>query len=208
VLVLPPEIYIRYVSHFYADGYMARSGGLLIQRGGYVHMAINTRSSNPEKGPDPGTLAHEFAHNAVVKLSLPRWLDEALAMSFAAQFRGLERSVIDNLSSSGSFDEGRPILEQFKERWTPERLQGFWSGKLWYSEADGEGHCYQIARLFFGILREHINGSPGLLQAFIGEAKRKDAGETSARQHLGLSLGDLASKFFGPGDWAPKPEAW
>jgi hypothetical protein len=43
---------------------------------------------------------------------------------------------------------------------------------------------------------------------FIGDAKGKDAGESAAQRHLGLSFGDIAADFPGPGDWAPRPFLW
>jgi hypothetical protein len=41
------------------------------------------------------------------------------------------------------------------------------------------------------------------LPAFLRAATEADFGAAAAERHLGMTLGELAGQFLGPGDWEP-----
>ncbi len=208
VLVLPERLYARYISHYYDGDYMGRSAGVMIPVGGCVHIAMVAPQNEQFDSSFRRVLAHELTHDALCELTLPRWLDEALAMHFEDRLGGGEWTIEDRLGPHFEVIGTRAILREFKDWWTEERMQGFWSGELWNSEEDEQAFCYEMARTVFRLLRQAVNNAPGPFRAFVEDADRKDGGEAAAVQHLGLSLGDLAAEFLGPGDWEPNPVIW
>jgi len=208
VLVLPERLYARYISHYYDGDYMGRSAGVMISGGGCVHIAMVAPQSDQFDSTFRRVLAHELTHDALCELPLPRWLDEALAMHFEDRLGGGEWTIEDRLGPHFEAIGTRAILREFKDWWTEERMQGFWSGELWNSAEDEQAFCYEMARTVFRLLRQAVNNAPGPFRAFVGDANRKDGGEAAAEEHLGISLGALAEEFLGPGDWTPEPLHW
>lgn len=209
VLILEEEFYNLYISHYFPGDYMGRSAGVMIGGGGYSHIAA---MAPPQKTysdmPLLRTLAHELTHHALSQRILPRWLDEALAMSFEDQLAGSENSVADRLGASFEASGTRALLAEFAAWWSEDRLQGFWNGRLWNSEDDEQAFCYEMSRILFRLLTQANHRAPERLRHFIRDAAWEDAGEASAQQHLGFSLGEAAADFLGNGDWTPDPARW
>ena len=208
VLAMHPALYARYTAHYFSGDYMARSAGLMISGGGYTHIAAQASLTAREDSAFLRTLAHELTHNALCQLPLPRWLDEALAMSFEDQLGGGEPSIADRLGASFEAVGTRGLLRNFADWWTEEKMQGFWGGALWNSAEDEQSHCYEMARIIFRIIRQSVDGAPGRFRAFVGDADAMDGGQVAAKEHLGLSLGEVAADFLGEGDWEPQPVLW
>jgi hypothetical protein len=209
VLILDHDPYNLYISRYFPGDYMGRTAGLMITGGGYAHIAAEAPSqANYGDTPLVRILTHELTHHALGRLDLPRWLDEALAMSFEDQMAGSESALADRLGSSFEGISTRALLQEFAAWWTEERLQGFWSGSLWNSEDDEQGFCYEMSRILFRLLTQASHHATVRLRQFIGEASWNDAGEAAAQQHLGLGLGEVAAEFLGDGNWAPAPKRW
>ena len=79
----------------------------------------------------------------------------------------------------------------------------------------------QAAWKFYAILKAKvIEKTPGLVDDYWIEAasrdalarywdeEREDGGEAAAGECLGHTLAELAGAVLGPGDWAPRPQAW
>ena len=209
VLVMDHASYNLYISHYFPGDYMGRSAGVMITNGGYAHIAAQAPPKDHfTDTPLLRTLAHELTHHAVCQLALPRWLDEALAMSFEDQSAGSETSIADRLGASFEAIGTRALLKEFAAWWTEERLQGFWSGSLWNSEDDEQAFCYEMSRILFRVLSQTTYHAKDRFRRFISDAHFSDAGEAASQQHLGLSLGEAAADFLGEGDWEPHPFRW
>lgn len=209
VLILGEDLYHLYISHYFPGDYMGLSSGVMITGGDYSHIAaLAPPPGNFSDTPLLRTLTHELTHHALTQLSLPRWLNEALAMSFEDQLAGSETSIADRLGASFEALGTRALLQEFAAWWTEERLQGFWNGRLWNSEDDEQAFCYEMSRILFRLLTQSSHHAPDRLRQFIRAASWIDAGESAAQQHLGLSLGDAASDFLGDGNWTPDPARW
>ena len=209
VLIMDHDSYNLYISHYFPGDYMGRTAGVMITGGGFAHIAAQApQKQNFSDTPLLRTLAHELTHNALARLSLPRWLDEALAMSFEDQLAGSEISIADRLGASFEAIGTRALLQEFAAWWTEERFQGFWSGTLWNSEDDEQAFCYEMSRVLFRILSQTTHHAPERFRRFVSDAHFSDAGEASAHQHLGFSLGEAAHEFLGEGEWEPQPFRW
>lgn len=208
VAALYDREYPVYVSYYFHGEYMGRTGGVMISDEGFRHIAVSIpRNQSGEQGI-LRTLAHELTHEALHPLSLPRWLDEALAMSFEDQLGGGEPSIEQRLGHQFEVIGTKALLKEFFAWWTEERLQAFWSGQLWNSEDDEQSNCYEMSRLIFKLIRQHVHKDAAAFRNFVKEAEAIDGGETAALGYLGLSLGEIAASLLGEGEWAPDPGQW
>lgn len=187
------DAYYRYVSHFYDDGEYAGSGGMAIHDG-QSHIALPNLSALSFDGTT-ATLAHEAAHIALSHLSIPNWLNEAIAMHFETLIGG-------NFGDSAHELEETSRLQRY---WTPESIQQFWSGDAFFSAHDRDNEmAYALSRVLFNLLHTRVKPTPGDFRNFVRTANRADAGEEAAMCSFGVSLGDLAATFLGPGNWEPR----
>jgi hypothetical protein len=182
------EEYFRYIAPFYSDGEHPATGGVFLKGNGYRHIAIPFHIESILK-----TLAHEYTHNCVCHLPLPRWLNESLAMRFERMLVSIRPFIIDH-----------EVCEKHQAHWNESTIQDFWHGKSWSQVDESFSLSYQLSRILLKKIEEDVRPSRAQLLAFIGQAHRDDAGEVSARQHLGVSLGDLAASFLGDGNWSPR----
>jgi hypothetical protein len=130
---------------------------------------------------------HEIAHIAIGSDGRPRWVEEGL----------VEYATV---SASGARDPWitREQINELRAFWSERGMTGFWSGKD-FLDPESVSESYELA-LIFGwqlALKEER------YLAFVKDAKLDDAGEASARQHLGCGLGGLAARLFGAGRWGP-----
>ena len=205
LMVLEGGFYDRYLAHYYHGDYAGRSAGVMVSGDGYEHIAIIAPSGPEFDSPFRRVLAHEFSHKTLCDLKLPRWLDEGIAMYFEDKLGGGERSIADRLGGHFEAVGTQALLREFREWWTEDRMQGFWSGDLWNSEEDEQAFCYEMARIIFGILRGIVGRESDRFRDFLKDVRREDAGEGSSRRHLRVSLGDMAEQFLGAGEWTPIP---
>ena len=187
LLFAEEDDYYQYVSYFYNEGEHPTSGGCLIHKD-YVHIAMPYADGcNIQRA-----LAHELLHNCVVHLPLPLWLNEGLAV------------ILDSLVSAWRHQilEG-DLRERHLAFWNESNIQKFWAGVSFGEPGESNELSYSLAEVLV-----HLLFSEGKdLVAFLLQAQWEDGGQTAALDTLGVSLGDLAGTFLGPGDWRPRRKA-
>jgi len=185
--------YYDYVAEFYEEGEHPMTGGVCVDGKGYLHFALMLTGYSSYVG----VLAHELTHGCLGHLPLPAWLNEALAMRMEEAACG---------TSSGHFDAEEH--EKHRAWWNQDTIQEFWSGASWNNADDGFELGYSLASLLWRKIEVALNPSRESIIQFINEATMEDAGDAACQKHFGISLGELASSYLGPGDWEPKTETW
>ena len=182
-----PDQYYRYVSKYYPDdGEFAGSAGVFLKCE-YGHIVIAPGDyDNCEF-----TLAHELTHALVSHLSLPRWLDEAIAVSNEHSLLGLKPIYGDSKLKTDAV-----------EYWQKNGLQEFWTGEAFFDPVAGN-HSYLLAEL---LLTKIMGTSPHKAVAFVNQAEFEDGGEEACQTAFGHSLGVFAGSVLGAGDWNPQLE--
>lgn len=178
----------EYYSHFavfdQGEGVSGTSGGCFINMPCMPHIAL----PGDRLGVDGGIIAHELTHALLQHLPIPAWLNEALAQRVqSAAFPGSARPLY-----------ARHITEH-RRYWRRRGLRDFWRGACFNEHRRGQRLSYQLAEMLLQIAVERFSART---RAFVIDARWEDAGEASARRHLGVSLADLAEPVLGPGDWA------
>jgi hypothetical protein len=91
-------------------------------------------------------------------------------------------------------------IRRHRHHWSKRRLQAFWEARSFKDADRGQELSYELAYVLVSILLgDHREELPGFLRA----AVQRDLGAAAAEDHLGMSLGELAAMFLGPGDWEP-----
>lgn len=176
------EAYYSYLALFYPEGEWGKSAGVCIRREGQVHIALH-----------PGhavqlLAAHEITHACLSHLHLPQWLEEGITQHAEGVQSGHGQSLRAEL------------VESAREHWKKNGLQAFWWGNGFYMPDNTQS--YLLAQVFFHLLSVDHRRQ---FSAFLRAAHADDAGESAAREHLGISLAALAAQFLGPGKWEPVP---
>jgi hypothetical protein len=179
--------YYRYISYFYPEGTHALSWGVFLNKG-YAHIAIPFYDSRNTRA----VLTHELAHNALLTLPIPRWLNEGVAKIFESQ--------ISKIQGTG-FDFDMDMAERHHAYWTPENIQAFWSGQAFLSP-DSTELSYSLANILINLIAEE----KGDFKFFLQNAHYSDSGEAAFSKVYRKSLGQIAGIFLGDGEWNPKPE--
>ena len=186
------EEYLCYVAHWLPDRESAATSGMCIY-GDYVHIA----SFEPQVfGVINHILVHELAHNLTFHLPQPTWLREGLAMFFESDISGGNVRGLD-----------RDFVEEHRAFWNPETIQRFWKGES-FSSVDGQHLSYSLADTLFRLIRSEVRPAMDASQRFVLAAAWNDAGDSAARNYLGVGLDEVVALFLGQGDWRPKPETW
>jgi hypothetical protein len=194
VLVFDDDaMYYDYVSLYYPDeGEFSFSGGMFINNGcsHFVVKRDDLRSIEP-------VIAHEMTHCALAQHSLPRWLDEGIAVN-------TEIRLTKHYAMSFTPKELRQKHLIF---WNQDTIQEFWSGKSFDRVDDGNLLSYELAR----ILVEHFGKDWPQFSKFVHSVVRDDAGGDAAHQALALDLGDCVCALLDLPDtktWSPNPAVW
>jgi tetratricopeptide (TPR) repeat protein len=187
ILFADADDYVRYVSPLEEDREFFRTAAVCI-RDGYVHIALRPY---PLDTLETASI-HEITHACLSHLVLPLWLEEGITQwAETAVFAG-----------KSSLELNREDVEAIRGHWRGQSLSDFWWGSGFHTVGERQKHSYGLARiLFHWILSDH----PKRLPDFVRDAHESDAGEGSAREHLGMGLAELAGRFLGPGDWEPVP---
>jgi hypothetical protein len=189
------EQYYQYLSAFYPEGHHGASAGMHL-RDGYPHIAMYGRGLALLEG----TLSHELTHAALCHLTLPPWIEEGLAEVFTRDTVGPEPFVVN-----------ADTARRHKRFWGKRGLKHFWSGDGFLQPGKIQELCYQLAEIIMrNLIEDHRprwfgwdrDGQRSFLD-FLRCADASDFGEGAAKEHLGLSIGDLAARFLGPGPWLP-----
>jgi hypothetical protein len=176
--------YYSYVSHFKREGIWATSGGMYLRpRYGYRHTVV-------APGQDwhlRGATAHELTHHVLDHLRLPRWIEE-----------GLTEMMNERLTAVPSFGLDRETARRHREHWSRVGLQEFWLGRS-YGDPESQELSFNLSQV---LIRRLAADFPAKFFDFLRDASRDDAGDGSARTHLGMDLQAIAATFLGPGDWS------
>lgn len=188
------DTYYEYITNYYADApaadELALSSGTYINHG-YGHFVFVEEDLDRVEP----VIAHELTHSLLAHLPLPAWVNEGIAVN-------TERRLCPR-SSSGL--TARELQEQFARFWNAATIQEFWSGKAWLRPDEGNRLSYELATTFITLAAKDDWRQ---FSGFVNAADIKDAAESAAREHLGVSVADLAGAVLGPGDWSPKPALW
>ncbi len=91
--------------------------------------------------------------------------------------------------------------------WSPERIQTFWSGKLFSLAGEGQELAYDLAR----IIVEQMAMDWSSFRAFATTARRADGGADAAEKVLSVDLGRYVTALLEKHDmegWSPDPKTW
>ena len=180
--------YYRYISYFDPEGEYAGSSGRFLS-GGYPHIAC---LSHETPGIDRVTLVHELTHNLLHGFSLPRWLNEGLAMEFERDVSGHRWPPVT-----------RELAARHAEYWNAQTIQEFWEGAF-FSKPEGQELAYGLSRVLMDLIATDLRPSPSRFRDFLLHADRRDAGAAAASEYLEVELDELVSTFLGPGEWMPR----
>lgn len=183
LLFTEADDYYQYLSHFYRDGTHPLSAGCLIKHG-YTHIAAPYYDLPTARS----TLAHELTHACLAHRRLPLWLDEGCATTAEQRLAPGHRPILDP-----------ELRDRHLAFWQEERMQQFWAGTSFQEPGDASELSYSLAEIMVSLISRD---APAFI-AFLRHARHVDAGQTAALDCLGMSLGDVAGSFLGPGDWRP-----
>lgn len=174
LLVLPDEdAYYQYLSNQHSDGgEFAYSSGVFIDAG-CPHFVVTMADLSTIEP----VLAHELTHSALAHLSLPRWLDEGLAVNTEHRLTAVPRLIYTP----------QEMRAKHLQYWGAGQVQEFWSGESFFRHDDGNLLSYELARILVG----HLSGDWERFKDFVCHAHRDDAGVHAARDHLSVELGAL-----------------
>ena len=185
--------YYDYVSFYYPDsGEFAFSGGMHIGAGcsHFVIVKDDLHSIEP-------TIAHEMTHACVTHLRIPAWLNEGIAVNTEQRLAGAGRRL----------QTPEQMHEKHLSFWNAATVQEFWCGKSFLRSDEGNMLSYDLAR----ILVDYFSRDWGRFAEFVREADGADAGQSSARRHLQMSLGSAVAALLereAEQGWEPDPAKW
>lgn len=181
LLFADDDSYSSYVSPSDPEVEFVRSAGVCFKQG-YVHIAIRPAPPDALRR----ILLHEITHACLSHLDLPLWLEEG----------------ITQLAEENRFALSSDDAAEIRHYWQEHGLNHFWWGNGFYLFDEGQSRSYQLAQiLYLLILTDRRRGMPD----FVRDAKADDAGESAAREYLGMGLAELAAQFLGNGAWEPIP---
>ncbi|MFM9995454.1 MAG: hypothetical protein ACKVU4_06585 [Phycisphaerales bacterium] len=176
-----------YACHYFPEvGRWGSAGGMLI-RSGYFHIVLTGSVRHALRA----MLAHELTHLMLSDRSLPVWLEE-----------GFTQAMEEWITGASSFHVDREIVERHQECWRRHGLQGYWEGEEFGASDERQELAYHLSQM---IVRTGLADRPKAFLEFAREATWEDCGAAAAKAHLGESLGHLAARCLGPGDWEPPP---
>jgi hypothetical protein len=187
LLFAEEDDYFQYLADYYADGIHPASGACLLHRG-YVHIPMSFRDGKHIRR----MLVHELAHNSVVHLQLPLWLNEGLAMLFEWTAIEWTQPILDG-----------DLQERHLAFWNSENIQRFWAGDSFHEAGESVELSYNLAQILTELLNPRSKG----FLAFVKTAHRDDGGQSAALDCLDTDLGQTVATFLGEGAWRPNRKA-
>jgi hypothetical protein len=151
--------------------------GGVCYRGGLVHIV-----SHADQGSLEHVVTHELTHACLCRVNLPKWLEEGIAERFSM---GLNHARLGGLVPPPRSDD--------VAFWRRSGLREFWSGTAWTRKGELRDRSYYLAEA----LVEEIARDPGTqIRAFLKAASPDDGGAAAAAQFLGMTLDQLAERYF------------
>lgn len=185
--------YYQYITYYYPEGEHPMTGGVCLDRDGYVHFAFPTS----EQASYQTVLVHELTHGCLAHLPIPTWLNEALAMRMEMAVCGSDIFHLD--------DE---LYERHVAHWNAASIQTFWTGESWQIPGDSFELSYNLAQVLWRKIEVDLGASREQIVRFITAAEFNDSGEAAFKATFGTSLGAMVADFLGEGEWQPSPEKW
>jgi len=183
------DTYYSYVLYFYPEsGEFGLSSGMFLD-GGYGHFVL----AEEDQSLAETITSHELTHALLSHIPIPLWLNEGMAVNME-----------NILTNSAPLRMESEMYERHKKFWNDETIQEFWSGKSFSRPDEGMELSYHLAQFAVFSLSEDYK----VFKNFTNNAHFDDAGEKSAQENYGGSLGALISQYFGEGEWMPRPEIW
>ena len=191
VLIFPdPVTYSNYIAPFYPEGSVVpMSGGLCLTHSGYVHLAMYY---DPDTDLNP-VFVHELTHAYLSHLTLPAWMDEAVAMRMENLVAGYPPRPFD-----------RDIYDRLQAHWNEETLQQFITGESWEIPGDSFELSYQLAEIIWKKIETNLDATQEEVQELIVSSSWNDGGEHALQDIFGIGLNDLFKSFLG--EIAPAPK--
>lgn len=187
------DSYYRYVSAFEPpDQDVTVSSGMFIDHGCCHFVAV----AGDLGGVEP-VIVHEMSHAMVAHLPLPVWLNEGMAVNAEQRLAG----------GAPGASEQRDLMRRHRAHWTPDRIQGFWSGHAYQRPDEGTELSYDLGR----IMVEAMASDWTRFEDFVLAAQHEDAGDAAAHEVLGIDLGEYVASILGTDaalHWGPQPAAW
>lgn len=183
--------YYEYIAPLYPDGEHAMSGGLCISMTGYVHLVLPISDYSYYRS----AFVHELTHVCLAHLSIPNWLNEAIAMRME-----------EEVCHSNVFSLDREIYERHLAFWNEESIQTFWSGASWGIAGDSNELSYSLASILWRKIEVDIGATREEVLKFLNSATFEDAGSAAFEACFSFPLEELVEDFLGKGHWAPDPE--
>ena len=173
-----------YIAPLFPEGSYGGVGGVCV-RDGDTHIALPDTRVGVE-----ATLVHEMVHVCLGD-DVPAWLQE-----------GVAEIVPEHVSAQRRPPMTEREVRRHRHHWAKRGLNAFWAGGGFSDDDRGQELSYELAYVLVSILvGDHRQRVPAFLRA----AKTSDFGASAAEDHLGMTLGELATQFLGPGDWEPRP---
>jgi hypothetical protein len=175
-----------YLAPMDAEGSYGGVGGFCVQEGS-PYIALPDLPDSLEV-----TLLHEMTH-ACLGEDVPAWLQEGVAQLVEERLTRRQRLPMEERQ-----------IRRHRHHWSKRGLQAFWEGRSFKDADRGQALSYELAYVLVSILvGDHREALPGFLRA----ATRSDVGAAASEDYLGISLGELAAMFLGPGQWEPAPSS-
>lgn len=193
VLCLEVDDFYAYLTDYFneEEAEHALVGGVFLNRG-YGHFAVPDACLERYSS----VFAHELTHAILSICDLPNWLDEAITAT-----------VEQRITNEIPYVLNRELIGRHRAYWTPDNIQTLWAGTSFWSPDEGQELSYHLSRFIFTALYQSGTIDPSRVSQFIANARREDAGQASAKEHLNLDLGEILSHLLGDGTWAPSQEA-
>jgi hypothetical protein len=173
-----------YLAPMYPEGEFGGVGGFCVLEGP-PHIALPDLRDSFEP-----TLLHEMTHACLGK-DVPGWLQEGIAQIVEHRLLGHQPTHLD---------ERR--IRRHRHHWSKRGLQAFWEARSFSDPDRGQELSYELAYVLVSIT---AGDERDRFAAFLRAATSNDFGAAAAEQHLGFSLGELAGRFLGSGNWQPQP---
>jgi hypothetical protein len=178
------DTYYNYIADLYPEeGEFGGTGGMCFQGHGQVVLFADPKLDLER------TISHEIVHSQLADLPLPLWLNE-----------GVTHVLEDMIVDVDSFQMSSDIKSEHRKYWNEQTIADFWIGNSFHAPDDGQRLAYSLAEV---LVRNIIANHRRKFQDFLFKANWNDAGESAAREVLGLGLGDCVAQFLGPGNWQP-----
>lgn len=186
ILFNNPDELARYIVRgMPEEGDFGMPAGVMADEG-YAHIVM---VKTPQFQMEP-VFTHELSHALLAALPLPLWVNEGVTEIVTHELTGVQPRVVD-----------ADIMRKHRALWTSKTIQEFWSGGSFHRSGSLSEISYSLAM----VLCKNLSTAYDCFPEFLRQADWADAGQSAAEDVFGITLGQIAAEFLGPGDWQPLP---